>query len=119
MRWREKLIKRSHNLEEIGTRKRHRLRLLNKRLTYAVEAVADLVSKSDVSRLQATLKVLRKAQRSLGQLNDDARCQSLATKLGQDGELSRILLSPKREKHLMRAAATAYDKLAELKPFRI
>lgn len=119
MRWREKLIKRSHNLEEIGTRKRHRLRLLNKRLTYAVEAVADLVSKSDASRLQATLKALRKAQRSLGQLNDDARCQSLATKLGQDGELSRILLSPKREKHLMRAAAAAYDKLAELKPFRI
>ncbi|MGB9117036.1 CHAD domain-containing protein [Bradyrhizobium sp.] len=119
MRWREKLVKRSRNLEEIGTKKRHRLRLLNKRLTYAVEAVADLVSESEASRLQATLKALRKAQRSLGQLNDDARCQSLATTLGQDGELSRILLSPKREKHLIRAAAAAYDKLAELKPFRI
>jgi CHAD domain-containing protein len=119
MRWREKLIKRSRHLEEIGTEKRHRVRLLNKRLTYAVEAVADLVSKSEASRLQATVKALRKAQRSLGQLNDDARCRSLATALGQDGELSRILLSPKREKHLMRAAAAAYDKLADLKPFRI
>jgi CHAD domain-containing protein len=119
MRWREKLIRRSRDLEEIGTRKRHRLRLLNKRLTYAVEAVADLVPESDASRLQATLKALRKAQRSLGQLNDDARCQSLATTLGQDDDASRILFSSKREKRLMRAAAAAYDKLAELKPFRI
>ena len=76
MRWREKLIKRSRHLEEIGTEKRHRARLLNKRLTYAVEAVADLVSESETSKLQATLKALRKAQRFLGQLNDDARCQS-------------------------------------------
>ena len=98
MRWREKLIKRSRNLEEIGTKKRHRLRLLNKRLTYAVEAVADLVPKSDASRLQATLKVLRKAQRSLGQLNDDARCQSLATALGQDGRAIPNFAQPQARK---------------------
>ncbi len=52
MRWREKLLKRSRKLEEIGTKKRHRLRLLNKRLTYAVEAVADLFSKE--RRFEAT-----------------------------------------------------------------
>jgi CHAD domain-containing protein len=120
MRWREKLIKRSRHLDEIGTEKRHRVRLLNKRLTYAVEAVADLAPKSETSRLQATLKVLRKAQRSLGQLNDDARCQSLATTLGQnDAEISRTFLSSKRQKRLIRAAAAAYEKLADLKPFHL
>jgi len=119
-RWRERLIRKSRRLEAIGTEKRHRVRLLNKRLSYAIESVAGLVSKRDVPRLQATLKVLRKAQRSLGQLNDDARCQSLATTLGQRGAgLSRMLLGPKREKRLIRAAAAAYEKLAELKPFRI
>ena len=120
LQWRRKLIKRSRHLEEIGTEKRHRVRLLNKRLSYAIEAVAGLVSESEASKLQATLKALRKAQRSLGQLNDDARCQSLATTLGQDGaEVSQIFLGPKREKRLIRAAAAAYEKLADLKPFRI
>ena len=51
MRWRKKLIKRSRKLREIGTRKRHRLRLLNKRLSYAIESVADLASESEISRL--------------------------------------------------------------------
>jgi CHAD domain-containing protein len=120
MRWRERLIKKSRKLLEIGTRKRHRLRLVNKRLSYAIEAVADLVSKSETSRLQATLKLLRKAQRSLGQLNDDARCRSLATTLGQSSvAVSQMFLGPKHERRLIRTAAAAYEKLAELKPFRI
>ena len=119
-RWHEKLIKKSRKLRELGTRKRHRLRLLNKKLGYAIESVAELVSADEMPRLQATLKALRKAQRSLGQLNDDARCLSLASTLGQGGAaVSRILLGPKHEKRLLRAAALAYGKLAELEPIRI
>jgi CHAD domain-containing protein len=117
MRWQQKLVKKSRALREVGTRKRHRLRLMNKRLSYAIEAVAALVSRSETSRLRATLKVLRRAQRSLGQLNDDARCRSLATTLGQSGvELSHIFLGPKRERRLIGTSAAAYEKLAELKP---
>ncbi len=120
MQWRGKLIKRSRKLREIGPRKRHRLRLMNKRLTYAIEAVADLVSGSEISRLQATLKLLRKAQKSLGQLNDDARFQSLASTQGRGGVgLSRTFLGPKHRKRLIRTAAATYQELAELKPFRI
>jgi CHAD domain-containing protein len=120
MRWREKLIKKSRKLEAIGPRKRHQLRLMNKRFSYAIEAVTGLVSAGDSSRLRTTLKVLRRAQRSLGQLNDDARCRSLATTLGQSSdELSQIFLGARREKRLMRTAAAAYEKLAELKPLRI
>ena len=120
MGWRQKLIKKSRKLREIGTRKRHRVRLMNKRLSYAIEAVADLVSKNETSRLTTTVKLLRKAQRSLGQLNDDARCRLLATALGQNSvAVSRIFLGPKRKERLIRTAAAAYENLAELKPFRI
>jgi CHAD domain-containing protein len=118
--WQEKLIKKSHKLQEIGTKKRHRLRIMNKRLSYAIEAIAGLVSASETSKLRTTLKLLRKAQRSLGQLNDDARCRSLATTLGQSSvELSQMFLGARDEKRLMRTAATAYEKLAELKPLRL
>jgi CHAD domain-containing protein len=120
MRWREKLIRKSRKLQAIGAKKRHRLRLMNKRLSYAVEAVAALVSASETSGLQATLKVLRKAQRSLGQLNDDARRRSLVTTLAQNSvEASQMFLGLRGEKRLIRAAAAAYKKLAELKPLRL
>jgi CHAD domain-containing protein len=119
-RWRQKLIKKSRGLGNLDTGKRHRLRLLNKKLSYAIESIADLVPDSEISRQQATLKALRKAQRSLGRLNDDARCRSLATNLGRGGAgISGMLLGPRREKHLLRTAAAAYEKLSELKPFRI
>lgn len=115
--WREKLIRKSRKLEQIGTERRHRLRLLNKRLSYAIESVAGLISDKETMKLQATLKVLRKAQRSLGQLNDDARYRSLATALGQ--ETSGMLPGPKHEKRRIRTAAKAYENLSALKPFRI
>jgi len=118
LQWRKKLIKRSRKVEAIGAKKRHRLRLLNKRLSYAIEAVTDLVSASEVSNQQATLKILRKAQRSLGQLNDDQKCRSLAATLGQGKAASHLLLGPKRERRLIRAAGAAYERLAELKPLR-
>lgn len=119
-RWREKLIKRSRKLHEIGAAKRHRLRLMNKRLSYATEAIFGLILADENSRLQPTLKALRKAQRSLGELNDDARCQSLATTLDRGGVgVSPMFLGPRGEKRLVRAAAAAYQKLAGLKPLRL
>ena len=119
-RWQKKLVKRSRKLREFGIKKRHRLRLLNKKLNYAIESVADLISSHEISKQQAMMKCLRKAQRSLGQLNDDARGQSLAATVARGGpQASQPFLSPKREKQLLRSAAAAYKKLAELKPLRI
>jgi hypothetical protein len=57
------------------------------------------------------LKHLRRAQKSLGQLNDDARGQSLATTAG-----TSLRLPPKRRKRLIKATAKAYRKLATQKP---
>jgi CHAD domain-containing protein len=118
-RWQQKLLKKSPKLPKMGTRKRHRLRLLNKKLSYSISFFEDLFSDRRFSRQQAALKYLRKAQKSLGQLNDDANSQSLAAALQQDGvPVPFQFISPKREKQLMRTAAAAYRKLAAQKQFR-
>jgi CHAD domain-containing protein len=116
-RWQQKLRKKSRGLREMDTKKRHRLRLMNKRLCYSIEFLEDLPADIDFSRQHVALKYLRKAQKSLGQLNDDANGRSLATTLQRDGiKMPLQILGRKREKRLMQTAATAYRKLAALKP---
>jgi CHAD domain-containing protein len=116
--WREKLLKKSRKLAKMDIKKRHRLRLLNKKLNYSIEFFEDLFPDERFSRQQTALKHLRKAQRSLGQLNDDAQGHSLAAALQQDGAQAPLqFLSPKRERRLIRTAEAAYRKLAEMKGF--
>ena len=113
--WQRKLLKKSRKLLKMNAEKRHRLRLLNKKLSYSIEAFEDLFSDERFATLQAGLKHLRKAQRSLGQLNDDERGRALAATLKRDGARAPWhFLGPKREKRLLQAAATAYRKLAAL-----
>ena len=111
-RWQDKLLKNSRKLAKMDTEKRHRLRLLNKKVCYSIESFADLFQAQGFSRQQTALKYLRKAQRSLGQLNDDAQGHALAVALGHRAPLR--FLSHKRQKRLIETAATAYRKLAEL-----
>jgi len=109
----EKLLKKSRHLLKMDAEKRHRLRLSNKKLSYSIEAFEDLFSDKRFARLQAGLKPLRKAQRSLGQLNDDERGRALAATLKRDGAHAPWhFLGSKREKRLLQTAATAYRKLA-------
>jgi CHAD domain-containing protein len=112
-RWQKTLLRKSRKLLKMSTEKRHRLRLLNKKLSYSIEAFADLFSDKRFSGQRTGLKHLRKAQRALGQLNDDANSHALAAALQRDGMSAPLqFLSPKREKRLLRTAATAYRKLA-------
>lgn len=114
-RWQEKLLKKSRKLKKMDTEKRHRLRLLNKKLSYAIGSFEDLLPAKTFLRQQAAVKYLRKAQKSLGQLNDDARGHSLAVVLEREGvRVPLQFLSHKREKRLIRATAAAYRKLAAL-----
>lgn len=115
-RWRQKLLKKRRKLLKMDAEKRHRLRLLNKRLTCSIEFFKDLFADRRFSRHQAALKYLRKAQRSLGHLNDYEKGRTLAAALERDGvRAPSQFLSPKREKRLLRTAAAAYRKLAALK----
>jgi CHAD domain-containing protein len=119
MRWEKALLKKSRKLEKLGVKKRHRLRLLNKRLTYSIESLGDLFSDKSLAKQKALLKQLRKAQRSLGQLNDGARSRTLAKALNREGAGVHFhFLGRKGEKRLLHTAATAYKKLDKAKPFR-
>jgi CHAD domain-containing protein len=114
-RWQKKLLKKSRKLPKMGREKRHRLRLMNKKLTYSIDFFEDLFSEERFSRLKAGLKHLRKAQKSLGQLNDDANARSLAAALQpDDAHPPGHFRSRKREKHLLRTAAAGYRRLAAL-----
>jgi CHAD domain-containing protein len=113
--WRKKLLKKSSDLRTVGAKKRHRVRLANKRLSYAIEAAETLVPPRETAAMKATLTLLRKIHKSLGQLNDDARFRALMAALGEDkvngGELA---LDAKQKKRLLRKATGAYEELAGL-----
>jgi CHAD domain-containing protein len=112
-RWRTKLLKKSRHIEELGTEKRHRVRLANKRLTYAIEAADKLFSPDKISPHQTILISLRKAHRSLGRLNDDARYRELAGALDNDtANAVDLSLKPKEKKRLLRKAIEAYEEIA-------
>jgi CHAD domain-containing protein len=110
-RWQRKLIKKSDKLSRMDAKQRHRLRLKTKKLSYSVEFFEGLFPGKIHSRQELALKNLRRAQKSLGQLNDDARGQSIATTAG-----TSLRLPPKRRKRLIKATAKAYRKLATQKP---
>lgn len=111
--WQDRLLTKSRKLAKMDAEKRHRLRLLNKKLCYSIEAFEELFSDKKFSRQQTALKYLRKAQKSLGQLNDDARGHALAAALERQGVRAPLqFLSDKREKRLIRVAAAAYRRLA-------
>jgi CHAD domain-containing protein len=114
-RWEEKLLKRSQKLRSMGAREWHRLRLRNKKLTYSIDSFEDLFSDKKFSKHKIALKHLRKAQRSLGQLNDGARGQALAAVLEESGVRTPLqFLRPKQQKRLLKKASRAYRKLDRL-----
>lgn len=113
--WEDKLLKKSRKLRKMGTRKRHRLRLFNKKLTYSIDSLEDLYAEKTFSKQKTALKHLSKAQKSLGQLNDAARGDALASELEQKGVPTPVeFLKPKRKKQLLQKASKAYRKLGKL-----
>jgi len=113
--WEKRLLKRSRKLRKMGTKKRHRLRLLNKKLTYSIDSFEDLFENRKFSKQKIALKHLRKAQSSLGQLNDDARGHEIAEELQRSGVQTKPqFLGPKKKKRLLKRASKAYRKLDRL-----
>jgi CHAD domain-containing protein len=117
IQWRHKLVKKSAMLEEVGARKRHRVRLINKKLTYALDALESLLPNDGMLARQAALKQLRRAQKALGQLNDNARYRALARTLHDGKATAPDRLGPKKKKRLLHKAADAYEEFARLEPW--
>lgn len=117
--WQKTLLRKARKLRKLDVEKRHKLRILNKRMTYSIESLQDLFADKSLTKQKSILKQLRRAQKSLGQLNDDARGQTLAASLNEAAPGAGIrFLDRKREKKLLRTASTAYRKLDKAKPFR-
>jgi CHAD domain-containing protein len=117
--WEKKLLKRCRKLRGMDPKKRHRLRLLNKKLTYMIDSFVDLSSDKRFAKQLTALKQLRRAQRRLGQLNDDVRGHALALALRPEGvDAAPLPLSPRDKKRLLRATEDAYRKLAASKPWK-
>ncbi|KRQ10196.1 CHAD domain-containing protein [Bradyrhizobium manausense] len=117
--WERTLLRKAKRLHKLDVEKRHKLRILNKRLTYSIESLEDLFAGTSQTKQKSILKQLRKAQKSLGQLNDDARGQTLAASLNEAVPEAGIrFLDRDREKKLLQTASTAYRKLNKAKPFR-
>jgi CHAD domain-containing protein len=113
--WERKLLKRSRKLRKMGTQKRHRLRLFNKRLTYSIDSLEDLFTDKRFSKQKTALKHLSRAQKSLGQLNDAARGHELAGELEHKGVTTPLkFLKAKRKKRLLKKASKAFRKLKKL-----
>jgi CHAD domain-containing protein len=113
--WERKLLKRSRMLRKMGTKKRHRLRLFNKRLTSSIDSLEDLFTDKKFSKQKTVLKHLSKAQKSLGQLNDAARGHELAGELERKGVATPLkFLKSKRKKRLLKKASKAFRKLKKL-----
>jgi CHAD domain-containing protein len=115
-KWEEKLLKKSRKLRKMGAKKRHRLRLLNKKLTYSIDSLEDLFADKKFAKHKDALKQLIKAQRSLGQLNDGAKGHDLAAELEKNGVRTPLkFLKPKQRKKLLKRASKAFRKLGKLK----
>ncbi|MGY3549343.1 CHAD domain-containing protein [Bradyrhizobium sp. USDA 4472] len=117
--WEKTLLRKARKLRKLDVGKRHKLRILNKRLTYSIESLEDLFADKSLTKQKSILKQLRRAQKSLGQLNDDVRGQTLAASLNEAVPGAGIrFLDRKQEKKLLRTASTAYRKVEKSKPFR-
>lgn len=117
--WQRTLLRKARKLRKLDVEKRHKLRILNKRMTYSIESLQDVFADKSLTKQKSILKQLRRAQKSLGRLNDDARGQTLAASLNEVVPGAGIrFLDRKREKKLLRTATTAYRKLDKAKPFR-
>ena len=85
-------------------------------MLFRSDSFEDLFGDKKFANQKAALKQLRKAQRSLGYLNDGARGEALAEELKRSGVHTGVrFLKKKREKHLLKQAARAYRKLDKVK----
>lgn len=118
--WQATLLRKARKLRKLDVEKRHKLRILTKRMTYSIESLDELFVGEASTKQRSILKRLRKAQKSLGLLNDDARGHMLAASLNDAvPDMSIRFLSHKREKKLLETACRAYRKLEKAQPFRL
>lgn len=123
-RWHKKLLRKSRRLDIMSARKRHRLRIRTKKLRYAIEIFGHLLSPENPAKQKDILKYLRRAQESLGDLNDAQKARSLmagftnppCNTTDQENRRTDKAEGRKPIAKLIQSAAAAYRKLGRIKP---
>jgi CHAD domain-containing protein len=124
--WR-KFSRRGRHLAALGDEERHELRIVAKKLRYATEFLAALYDdpKKRRARHASFVKALEDVQEKLGTLNDLVIAGGLSRKMAEGlSEDARSELLDSVESHpfadkerLLAESATAFDALAEVRPF--
>lgn len=114
--WQEQILRKGCSLVEMDTEARHRLRIKTKRVRYATEWFGLFLPGATPKLQRARLKQLRRAQSSLGELNDAERARTLFEQTGTDDEArtSRKRSDEKSEARLIKAAQAAFEAIAAL-----
>jgi CHAD domain-containing protein len=111
-RWHKRIIRKSGDLAAMDAETRHQLRIRTKRVRYATEWFGEFLPGSTPERRRALLKQLRRAQNSLGELNDAERANALVGATGKRTQTRHD--DAKQGKHLLRKAQAAFNALAQL-----
>ena len=121
-RVRKKIKRKGKRLKSVSDAKRHRLRILVKRMRYAVEFfAATFATEEQAKRHAEMLDALKDLQGALGSLNDIVQREKLVEDAAEDG-LDAALVSHlnddggTRAKHL-KLAEEAHERFVELKRF--
>ena len=110
-RWRRKLLTKGRKLEELGSRKLHRLRMRAKRFKYALEWSLPVLGEKRAA-LRKQIKQAGLLQNVLGRLNDASTHEAQARALGIDPVPSMVRLGRKKSRHrLLKAASGALEEL--------
>jgi inorganic triphosphatase YgiF len=104
--WR-KLRRDGKSVDKLGADKRHRLRIVGKKLRYASEFFAGLAPGGERGRWRAFVDALAELQESLGALNDVETARSVLCSAGKSPD----------ERRLLERAQRAMDALREAGPY--
>ena len=77
----KKLLKKGRRVEKLDAKRRHKLRIASKKLRYAAEFFASLVSRKRKARRERFGRILKRFQGALGTLNDIEAHKTFATRL--------------------------------------
>ncbi len=109
-RWHARLVRKGKRLEDLGTERRHRLRIQSKRFRYMIEALTETVPLWSHGKCRHLHRPAKRLQRALGDMRDLERLADLAGELQPAGNGKREAKRPpgyRRQREKLFSAATA------------
>lgn len=114
--WQRKLLDRGRELDRLGPRKRHRLRIRTKRFRYALEWSLKQSPPKQVRARKIVLARAKTIQETLGKLNDASEHRALAkARHLKPLPATERLETPKVRRRLLKTATRAFKELGRMR----